>query len=414
VFARWIFPFLVWPMLAMAAEPETEAVLKEPVKFDLVINGKRIGETKVAAGAKVQVVQRDGPRVLIRHGKSQDVWVQESQLEGVGKHDPQKDLDEGKALLNGEDKDGNWERGVELIRRAAEAGIPAGQREWGLLLLDGFCVKQDSAKGKALLLQAAEAGDGRAILESSTFARGSDGMRELMAKAADKGDPTAMVMVAENVLAGVDKQRDARALLIQAAESGDGPAAAAAGIRFARAMQNAELRDKLGMSVGELQAKAVESLRAAVEKGTPEAYIGLAQMLRTGAGMTKDESEADRLLAEFRRRCEQRIAKGSIIARISLVVSLRGTPSEPGREESLRLLEEVIANSDYEPHKNTAHAFASDVYVREKNKTPEDVRAAIKWLETSPSQSFREAQKHRIEQLQKTLAELESAQPKAE
>jgi len=401
-------------MPAMAAEPETEAVLKEPVKFGLVVNGKKIGETKVAAGAKVQVVQREGARVLIRHGKSEDVWVQESQLDGLAKHDPQKDLEEGKALLDGEDKDGNWERGVELIRRAAEAGIPAGQREWGLLLLDGFCVKQDSAKGKELVLQAAKAGDGRAILESSSFAERSDGMMELMIKAADKGDPMAMVMVADAALAGAEKQQDPRALLTKAAESDDGMAVAVAGMRFMAAMQNPERREKLGMSVEELQARAVQSLRAAVEKGTPEAYIGLAQMLRAGTGMPKDEAEADKLLAEFRRRCEQRIAKGSINARISLALSLKGTPAEPSKEETIRLLEEVIANSDHEPHENTAHAFASDLYARQKNKTSEDVRAAIKWLETIPSQSFREGMKTRIEELKKTLAELESEQPKAE
>jgi len=402
-------------MLAVAAEPETEAVLKEPVKFALVINGKKIGETKVATGAKVQVVQRDGPRVLIRHGNSQEVWVQETQLDGLEMHDPQKDLEEGKALLAGEDKDWNWERGVELIRRAAEAGIPAGQREWGLLLLDGFCVKQDSAKGKELLLQAAAAGDGRAILESASFAKTTKDMQALFVKAAENGDPMAMVMVADAVLAGADKQpRDARALLTKATESDDGLAVAVAGMRFMAAIQNPERREKLGMSVEELQAEAVQSLRAAVEKGTPEAYIGLARMLRAGTGMPKDEAEADKLLAEFRRRCEQRIAKGSINARISLALSLKGTPAEPSKEETIRLLEEVIASSDHEPHENTAHAFASDLYATQKNKTPEDLRAAIKWLETIPSQSFREAKKTQIEYLKKSLAELESQQPNAE
>lgn len=303
---------------------------------------------------------------------------------------------------------------MELIRRAAEAGIPAGQREWGLLLLDGFCVKQDSAKGKELVLQAAKAGDGRAILESSSFAERSDGMMELMITAADKGDPMAMVMVADAALAGAEKQQDPRALLIKASESDDGMAAAVAGMRFMAAMQNPERREKLGMSVEELQARAVQSLRAAVEKGTPEAYIGLAQMLRAGTGMPKNEAEADKLLAEFRRRCEQRIAKGSINARISLALSLKGTPAEPSKKETVRLLEEVIASSDHEPHKNTAHAFASDLYARQKNKTSEDVRAAIKWLETIPSQSFREGMKTRIEELKETLAEMELEQPKAE
>jgi TPR repeat protein len=416
VFARWIFPFLVWPMLAMAAEPETEAVLKEPVKFALVINGKKIGETKVAAGAKVQVAQRDGPRVLIRHGNSQEVWVQETQLDGLEKHDPQKDLEEGRALLAGEDKDGNWERGVELIRRAAEAGIPAGQREWGLLLLDGFCVKQDSAKGKELLLQAAAAGDGRAILESSPFAERSDDMQELLVKAAENGDPMAMVMMADDTASGRDNAKgDARSLLAKASESSDGVAIGVAATRYASAANDPKRREKLGMNTEELQKKALEGFRAAIEKGFLEASAGLSQMIRNGVGVPKDEAEADRLLVEFRRRCEARINKGSIATRFTMIFTLQNSPAELSRDETLRLMQEVLDKSEYAGYRRTARIIASHALADPRGgKNIEDVRAGIAWLEEASPEESNEFTAKRLEDYKKTLAEMELEQPKAE
>ncbi len=75
-----------------AAEAEQTAVLKEPVKFGLVVNGKRIGETKVAAGTKVHVVKRDALRVLVRHGNAEQQWLDRSLLSGVVQENPRADF----------------------------------------------------------------------------------------------------------------------------------------------------------------------------------------------------------------------------------------------------------------------------------------------------------------------------------
>jgi hypothetical protein len=325
-------------------------------------------------------------------------------------------LEEGRALLAGEDKDGNWERGVELIRRAAEAGIPAGQREWGLLLLDGFCVKQDSAKGKELLLQAAAAGDGRAILESSPFAERSDDMQELLVKAAENGDPMAMVMMADDTASGRDNAKgDARSLLAKASESSDGVAIGVAATRYASAANDPKRREKLGMNTEELQKKALEGFRAAIEKGFLEASAGLSQMIRNGVGVPKDEAEADRLLVEFRRRCEARINKGSIATRFTMIFTLQNSPAELSRDETLRLMREVLDKSEYAGYRRTARIIASHALADPRGgKNIEDVRAGIAWLEEASPEESNEFTAKRLEDYKKTLAEMELEQPKAE
>lgn len=406
---RWIGLLVVWPLALLAVETETAVVLKEPVKFGLVINGKRVGETKVTAGAKVHVVKRDGPRVLIRHGNSEEVWVRETQVDGLEKHDPQNDLKEGKALLSGDDEGGNWARGVELIRRAAEADIPAAQREWGMLLIDRFCVEQDTAKGKELLRQAAAAGDGRAILEAASFEKGGEDMTSRIAKAADAGDPVSMVMLADSGIYGQNNAIDARSLLAKACESGDGNALAGAAMRYAGAAKDPARAERLGMSAEELNAKALEAYREAIAAGSWEAHAGLSKMFRDGAGLPKDEAEADRLFAEFRRRCEERVARGSFGMRFALVAFSQQTQRELDKDEALRMMQETIDQSDFAGHRNTAHVFAADILASQKEKTPEDMRAAIAHLEKIPAGPMRTGMESRIEQYKKTLAEFESA-----
>ena len=62
------------------------------VSFGLVVNGKRIGETTVAAGTKVHVVKRDALRVLVRHGNAEQQWLDRSLLSGVGQDNPRADF----------------------------------------------------------------------------------------------------------------------------------------------------------------------------------------------------------------------------------------------------------------------------------------------------------------------------------
>ena len=52
------------------------AVLAEPVKFPVTMNGRRIGESTVQAGTTVKVVGQTGTRVRIQYGSAEPVWVE--------------------------------------------------------------------------------------------------------------------------------------------------------------------------------------------------------------------------------------------------------------------------------------------------------------------------------------------------
>jgi hypothetical protein len=52
------------------------AVLAEPVKFPVTMNGRRIGESTVQAGTTVKVLGQTGTRVRIQYGSAEPVWVE--------------------------------------------------------------------------------------------------------------------------------------------------------------------------------------------------------------------------------------------------------------------------------------------------------------------------------------------------
>lgn len=61
-------------LLAVTAAAST-AVLAEPVKFPVTMDGRRVGESTVQAGTKVNVVEQADGRVRIRFGSAEPVWV---------------------------------------------------------------------------------------------------------------------------------------------------------------------------------------------------------------------------------------------------------------------------------------------------------------------------------------------------
>lgn len=63
---------LLWPSHVIGSS----AVLAEPVKFPVVVNGRRIGESTVQAGTKVKVLGQAGSRVRVQYGSAEPVWVE--------------------------------------------------------------------------------------------------------------------------------------------------------------------------------------------------------------------------------------------------------------------------------------------------------------------------------------------------
>jgi len=56
------------------------AVLAEPVKFPVLINGRRVGESTVQAGTKVSVLGQTDSRVRVKYGAAEPVWVERTAL----------------------------------------------------------------------------------------------------------------------------------------------------------------------------------------------------------------------------------------------------------------------------------------------------------------------------------------------
>jgi len=388
---------LAGPVIAASSD----AVLKEPVQFDLVINGKTVGSTKVPAGTKVAVVRRDGSRVLIMHGNSREAWVEKTQLEGVEEHNPEKDYREARALLGEEDRGENWDRAVELMRRSAEAGWPAAQREWGVMLADGFGVKQNVKEAERFLRLAAGAGDSQAIFELGNLTGDRAEAMQLMQKAAEKGDLTARLLA-------TGPETDQKQLLAEAFDGGDSFAISFAASQYARAAKDPEKQSQLGMTAEELRRKAAEGFREAQKSGLLEAYLGLAELADTRNGAPQDEAERDASLAEFRRLCEQRIERGSQGALFVMLIGLRNTPLALDRADSLQLLGEALDRTDHPPQMSAICSMAANLLVGRGAQDPEDLREAIAWLEKVPPGPSADGVAPLIEKHRGALAELEA------
>lgn len=70
-------------LLLSASSFGSTAVLAEPVKFPVTMNGRRIGESTVQAGTTVNVVGQTGTRVRVQYGSAQPVWVEQSAVRNL-------------------------------------------------------------------------------------------------------------------------------------------------------------------------------------------------------------------------------------------------------------------------------------------------------------------------------------------
>ena len=293
-----------------------------------------------------------------------------------------KDYKEAKRLLRGEDEGDNWTRGAELMQRAAEAGHPAAQYEWGVMLIDAFCVEQDGNKGEEFLRKAAEAGDGQAIRQLALWERDPEKSVQGIKKAAEAGDGHAMVhLTMTGGWPGVgNAEADSRAWLDKAFATGDPEVIVHAASMLNASSNNPKSAERLRMTKEEMQARAIEALRAGCNENVLEAYCDLALMLRRGDGVDKNEAESEELMAEFNRRAGQRAAKGSIAARLNLMKGLQISGADDADSQMLRLATEVLEQSNYPGHYTAAALFGARSVEGTDPKSAEGISRALAWL----------------------------------
>ncbi len=336
-------------------------------------------------------IQHDGGTAFI--DRSQLSEEQITRLLGASSSDPTvkpkaedggatEDYEEAKRLLKGEDEGDNWKRGAELMQKAAEAGHPAAQYEWGVILIDAFCVEQDGDKGEQFLRKAAEAGDGQAIRQLALWERDPEKLAHGVKKAAEAGDGHAMVYLATTggwpeVGGG---EADSRAWLDKAFATGDPEVMVHAANRLSESSSNPKGAERLGMTKEEMQAKAIEALRAGCKENVLEAYRDLAILLRRGTGVEKNEEESEELMAEFKRRAGQRVARGSMAARVNLMVGLQMSSAEDADSEVLRLATEILDQSDYPGHYTVAALFGARSVEGKDPQNAEGISRALAWL----------------------------------
>jgi len=284
-----------------------------------------------------------------------------------------------KELLKEEDDGENWMRATDLMKRAAEAAHHPAQYEWGVMLIDGFCVEQDSDSGEEFIKEAADNGNAQAMLQLAMQEKDPGKISEGIRKAAEAGDGHAMVHVASGFgMQPGDDRGDSRAWLDKAFATGDPEVIVHAASMLQDQSQHEKNAERLGMTKEEMQAKAIELLRAGCEGNVPAAYRDLAIAFRRGSGVEKSEKESEELMEKFQHLEGQRAARGSMAARFNLMVALQVSGGDDN--EVLRLAEEILEKSDYAGHYTAAALFGARSVEGRDPQNAEGIRRGLDWL----------------------------------
>ena len=291
----------------------------------------------------------------------------------------EQDYKRAKSLLKEEDDGENWTQAADLMRRAAEAGHRPAQYEWGVMLIDGFCVEQDSKNGEEFIKEAADAGNAQAMLQLAMWEKDPGKMSQGIRKAAEAGDGHAMVHVAAGFgMQPGDDRGDSRAWLDKAFATGNPEVIVHAASILQDQSQQERNAERLGMTKEEMQAKAIEVLRAGCKGNVPAAYRDLAIAFRRGSGVEKSEKESEELMEKFNRLEGQRAARGSVAARFNLMVALQVSGGED--DEVLRLAEEILERSNYVGHYTAAALFGARSVEGSDPQSAEGIQRGLDWL----------------------------------
>ncbi len=288
-------------------------------------------------------------------------------------------------LLRREDEGGSWNLGVALMRDAAVAGNAKAQYDWGLILIDAFCCKQDGSAGEDFLRRAADAGERRAIRQLALWERQPEKRQQGLRRAAEAGDGQAMVYLATDGVANEDGGEEGRSWLDKTFSSGDYEGVVSAAWLLVDLVNNAKDSSPFGMTTEELQAKAIEGFRLGIEHGIDDAYCGMAYALRRGMGVEKNIAESDRLLEKYISRVREKASRGSIAARFNLIRAFQITGGASQYPEVLRLATEILDQSNYSGHCSAAAYAGVSSVVEGGWRDPEKLKRAIAWLKSQHS-----------------------------
>jgi hypothetical protein len=86
------------------------------------------------------------------------------------------------------------------------------------------------------------------------------------------------------------------------------------------------------------------------------------------------------LLAEFKQLAGQRIARGSIGARLALMNGLRVSATASDQDETLRIATEILDESDYPFHHTVAALSGARAVEGKQADKAEGLRNALDWL----------------------------------
>ena len=299
----------------------------------------------------------------------------------VAQPSAEDDYKKAQDLLKQEDNGTNWTQAVELMRKAAEAGHPAAQYEWGRFLIDSFYVEQDVKKGEEFLRKAADTGEGGAIFELAKTEKDFGKAKDALRNAAEAGDLSSMVHRARLLMDGTAAEKtESRALLEKTLASRDAKAMTAAAEMFGFWARDPKALEWFGMTEEEMHAKAVEGLRIGCKERVLPAYPLLARRLADGVGVEKNEEESKTLLVEYKRLVGQRIARGSIGARLALMEGLRVSNTASDQDETLRMATEILDESDYPFHHTFAALSGARAVEGKQTDKTEGLRSALDWL----------------------------------
>ncbi|MFE2557173.1 tetratricopeptide repeat protein [Streptomyces sp. NPDC059352] len=108
---------------------------------------------------------------------------------------------------------------VRYARAAAGAGLPAGQRTYGYMLLEGIGVEEDRDRAAELFRAAADAGDAYACLNLAQLVDDPDESQRLLEAATRAGIDAAGALLADR-LSALDRDEEALRWYLWAAERG--------------------------------------------------------------------------------------------------------------------------------------------------------------------------------------------------
>ncbi|MGV9688457.1 tetratricopeptide repeat protein [Streptomyces sp. NPDC003444] len=175
---------------------------------------------------------------------------------------------------------------VRYARAAAEAGLPAGQRTYGHMLVAGLGVEEDRTRAVELFRAAAGGGDAYGMFNLAHLVDDPDESLRLLEAAAHEGIAAAGAVLADR-LSALDRDEEALGWYVRAAERGHTGAMNAAACWY---------RDGFGTAPDPV--RAVRWFLALLAHGDGDGAHEAIRLVRTGALTEEQIREAGRLAGD--------------------------------------------------------------------------------------------------------------------